>query len=89
MNTEALTVSRPNCLLCNNSGIIYYTGLHDRHFYTSGEWTMKKCPRGCNIYWLDPMPNPTHLSTLYQNYTNHTPLKTTSYSQSNIALQRY
>lgn len=63
---EALT-----CYLCEEEGLLLYSGLRDRLFAAPGEWNLRRCP-GCGLIWLDPMPIPQDIGKLYVEYLTHT-----------------
>jgi len=62
------TIAVPTCPVCGSTGEIFYHGLPDKLFGTSGVWTFKHCA-GCDGLWLDPMPRDLRRS--YQFYHTH------------------
>lgn len=66
------TVRQPNCCVCGAKGNAIYDDLSDHLFGVQGEWSMRQCSdKRCGLLWLDPMPAPDNLATLYQNYHTH------------------
>ena len=64
---------RPDCLLCGSPGRPAHTGLRDRLFGAPGEWGLHRCEnRHCDLYWLNPMPEPGDLPVAYEAYYTHT-----------------
>ena len=66
------TRRQPECHVCGGVGDIAYSGLRDRLFSVSGEWTLRRClNRNCGLLWLDPVPVEEDLPRLYENYFTH------------------
>jgi 2-polyprenyl-3-methyl-5-hydroxy-6-metoxy-1,4-benzoquinol methylase len=67
------------CAVCGGAGEIAYSGLRDRLFGVSGEWTLRRCrDRACGLLWLDPMPIDEDLPRLYENYYTHSQAEASS-----------
>jgi len=62
--------ARPDCMMCDRSGGVLYTGLRDRLYGTPGDWTLKQCPV-CGLVWLDPMPRIEDIAKAYGSYYTH------------------
>ena len=63
---------RPVCLLCGSPGQPAHTGLKDQLFGAPGEWDLHCCKnRDCELYWLNPMPEPGDLPIAYEAYYTH------------------
>jgi 2-polyprenyl-3-methyl-5-hydroxy-6-metoxy-1,4-benzoquinol methylase len=62
------------CLICSSKGTRLYHGLRDHLFGAPDKWNISKCndPK-CGLLWVDPQPEQSSLSKLYQNYYTHTP----------------
>lgn len=78
MDAAALPIRtrrQSECHVCGGAGDIAYSGLCDRIFGVSGEWTLRRClDPGCGLLWLDPMPVEEDLPRLYENYYTHSEL---------------
>ncbi|MCX7885778.1 MAG: class I SAM-dependent methyltransferase [Verrucomicrobiae bacterium] len=73
MNDPAThTVGRPCCPLCTSEGPVLHANLRDRLCDLPGTWSIRRCPNpACRLLWLDPMPLPEDLPSLYANYYTH------------------
>lgn len=66
------TQPRPRCHVCGGEGEVAYSGLRDRLFEVSGDWTLRRCADAeCGLLWLDPMPAEEDLPRLYETYYTH------------------
>ncbi|MCW2362330.1 MULTISPECIES: class I SAM-dependent methyltransferase [Sphingobium] len=62
----------PDCPLCGESGTQHYRDLRDPMFGAPGRWGLRICRNPhCGSGWIDPMPTPQSLATLYQSYHTH------------------
>lgn len=72
MSAPIRTQPAPRCCLCGSEGRALYSGLRDRLFSASGEWSHRECPRpDCGLVWLDPMPVAEDIHLAYQSYYTH------------------
>lgn len=72
-NLQKITTStNPKCMVCGAEGELKYPNLNDRLFGAVGEWTLKECLNsGCNLLWLDPLPDQSTIHFAYENYYTH------------------
>jgi 2-polyprenyl-3-methyl-5-hydroxy-6-metoxy-1,4-benzoquinol methylase len=58
------------CMLCGQSGAVYYEGLRDQRCGTPAVWNLRRCA-DCGLLWVDPRPAGEALAGLYANYYTH------------------
>lgn len=75
-NTEIITHNIPNCIYCNNSGMVYQSNVHDPEGLIHSSWNYKRCENiNCRLVWLDPAPLGSELWKAYTTYHTHTKQK--------------
>lgn len=63
---------RSACPFCHREGHIIHRALEDRLFGVPGKWNLMQCSdRGCELVWLDPMPDRLDVVKLYDAYYTH------------------
>lgn len=78
MKSDYLIRTRPSpaCTLCGGLGEQLYSGLHDRLFGASGEWSVSRCLNAdCGLLWLDPRPLEEDINKAYASYYTHASLE--------------
>ena len=64
--------SRPDCILCGDSGFTLYDALLDHQYGVPGKWSLRKCRnKGCGLVWQDPMIVKDDLPRVYKSYFTH------------------
>jgi len=65
-------IEKPLCIACGAQGQTLYTDLPDSTFFTTGTWSLSRCPNpGCELVWLTPLPSDSEIIGFYQNYYTH------------------
>lgn len=52
------------CPLCSSTELVTAYVTHDRHYGIKGDYTIVRC-NGCGLYFLNPMPTESYLTSLY------------------------
>lgn len=63
----------PFCCMCGSAGEMVYSGVRDKLFGASGEWSFSRCSNAdCRLLWLDPRPLEEDIHEAYATYYTHT-----------------
>ncbi len=66
------TLPSPVCSMCGSSGERVYSGVRDKLFGASGEWSFSRCSNAdCRLLWLDPRPLEEDIHEAYATYYTH------------------
>ena len=67
------TLPSPVCRMCGSAGQRVYSGVRDKLFGASGEWSFSRCSNpDCRLLWLDPRPLEEDIHEAYATYYTHT-----------------
>lgn len=66
------TLPSPFCSMCGSAGETVYSGVRDKLFGASGEWSFSRCSNAdCRLLWLDPRPLEDDIHLAYATYYTH------------------
>jgi 2-polyprenyl-3-methyl-5-hydroxy-6-metoxy-1,4-benzoquinol methylase len=58
--------------MCGSPGAPVYSGVRDKLFGASGEWSFSRCSNAdCGLLWLDPRPHEDDIHQAYATYYTH------------------